>query len=86
MEQNSQCGKVKVIYKEIKKLLQIFFFQGFKSQLILILLDSRNVTTYNQSAILKGVNTQFQLEGHISGIAFLAPKRNYPLLCKNVKL
>ena len=39
-----------------------------------------------QSTILKRVNTQFQLEDHISGIAFLAPKRNKSLRYKNLKL
>ena len=33
---------------------------------------------------IKRVNTQFQLEDHISGIAFLAPKRNKSLLCINL--
>ena len=60
----------------IQKLLRIFFFRGFKNRLILILLDSRNLTTYNQPAKLKQVHTQFQLEDHISGTAFLVPKRN----------
>ena len=35
---------------------------------------------------LKRVNTQFQLDDHISGIAFLVPKRNKSLLCINLKL
>ena len=70
----------------IQKLLQIFFFRGFKNRLILILLDSRNLTTYNQPTTLKRVNTQFQLENRISGIAFLVPKKNKSLLCINLKL
>ena len=57
----------------IQKLLRIFFFRCFKNRLILILLDSWNLTTYNQSRTI-------QLEDHISGIAFLAPKRNKSLL------
>ena len=69
-----------------KKLLQIFFFRGFKSRLILILLDSWNLTTYNQPSKLKQVNTEFQLEDHISQTAFLVPKRNKSLLCINLKL
>ena len=40
----------------IQKLLRIFFFRGFKNRLILILLDSRNLTTYNQPTTLKRVN------------------------------
>ena len=64
----------------IQKLLQIFFFRGFKNHLILILLDSQNLTKYNQSLALKRVNIQFQLEDHISGVASLAPKRNQSLL------
>ena len=32
------------------------------------------------------VNTQFQLEDQMSGIAFLAPKRSKSLPCINVKL
>ena len=70
----------------IQTLLRIFFFQGFKNSLIFILLDSRNLTTYNQSTISKRVNTQFQLEDHISGIAFLAPKINKSLIYTNLKL
>ena len=57
----------------IQNLLRIFFFRGFKNRLILILLDSWNLTTYSQT-------TTIQLEDHISGIAFLAPKRNKSLL------
>ena len=70
----------------IHKLLQIFFFQGFKNRHILILLVSRYLTTYNQPTTLKLVNTQFQLENRISGIAFLVPKKNKSLLCINLKL
>ena len=40
------------------------------------LLDSRNLTKYNQSKIFKRLYTQFQLEDHKSGIAFLALNRN----------
>ena len=57
-----------------------------KNRLILILLDSRNLTTYNQPTTLKQVNIPFQLEDHISGIAFSVPKRNKSLLCINLKL
>ena len=74
------------MYKVNKKLLQMCFFQGFKNRLILIILNSRNLTTCKQSTILKQVNTQFQLEDHISGIAFLAPKRNKSLLCVNLRI
>ena len=35
---------------------------------------------------IKISKTQFQLEGHISAIAFLAPKRNKSLLSTNLKL
>ena len=72
--------------RSIKNLLQIFFFQGFKNRLILILLDLQNLTTCNQSTILKRINTQFQLQDHISEIVFLAPKRNKSLLSINLKL
>ena len=69
----------------IKKLLQIFLFQSFKNRpILLIVLDSQNLTTYNQSTILKRVNTQFQLENHISGIASLVPKINKSLLFINL--
>ena len=45
----------------IKKLLRMFFFQGFKNRLIFTQLDyNSNSTTYNQPTILKQVNTQFQ--------------------------
>ena len=74
------------IYKVNQKLLQTFLFQGFKNRLILSLLDSGNLTTYNRSTILKRVNTQFLLEDHMSGIAFLTPKREKSLLCINLKL
>ena len=67
-------------------MLRIFFSQGLKNRLILILLDSRNLTKYNQSKIFKRVYTQFQLEDHKSGIAFLALNRNKSLLCINLKL
>ena len=69
----------------IEKQLHIFFFQGFKNRLILILLDSGNWTMHNQSTVLKRADTQFQLEDHISEIVFLAPKRNKSLY-KNLKL
>ena len=74
------------MYKVNQKTTLIFFFLGFRNHSILILLDSRNLTTYNQSTILKRVNTQFQLEDHISGTAFLTPKRNKSLRYKNLKL
>ena len=74
------------MYKVNQKTAQKSFFQGFKNHFILILLDSWNLITYKQSTKLKRVNTQFQLEDHISGIAFLAPKRNKSLLCINLKL
>ena len=48
----------------IKKLLRIFFFESSKYRLILILLDSQNLTKYNQSTKLKWLNTLFELEGH----------------------
>ena len=67
-------------------MLRIFFSQGLKNRLILILLDSRNLTKYNQSKIFKRVYTQFQLEDNKSGIAFLALNRNKSLLCINLKL
>ena len=70
----------------IQKLLRIFFFRGLKSRLILIRLDSSNLTTYNQPAKLKQVNAQFQLEDHISQTALLVPKRNKSLLCIDLKL
>ena len=70
----------------IQNLLRIFFFRGFKYRLILILLDSRYLTMYNQPTTLKRVNTQFQSEDHVSEIAFLVPKRNKSLLCINLKL
>ena len=60
----------------IKKLLQIFFFQGLKNGLIFTQLDPRNYTRYNQSTILKRVNTQFQLEDYISVTDLLVPKKN----------
>ena len=74
------------MHKVIKNLLLMFFFQDFKNRIIFTQLDSRNWTIYNQSTILKLVNTQFQLEDHISVIAFLSPKRNKSLLCINLKL
>ena len=43
----------------------IFFFQDFKSRRIIILLDSRNLTTHNQSLILKRVNNKFQSENQM---------------------
>ena len=74
------------MYKVNQKTAQKSFFQGFKNHFILILLDSWNLITYKQSTKLKRVNTQFQLDDHISGIAFLPPKRNKSLLCINLKL
>ena len=46
-------------------------------------------TRFSELNYLKPIHkskTQFQLEGHISAIAFLAPKRNKSLLCTNLKL
>ena len=74
------------MYKVSQKLLWTFFFRFSENCLILILLDSRNLTTYNQPTTLKRVNTQFKLGDHISGIAFLVKKRNKSLLCINLKL
>ena len=72
-------------YKVNQKAAPNIFFL-LKNCLILIVLDLRNLTTYNHATILKRVNTQFQLKDHISGIAFLAPKINKSLLCINLKL
>ena len=83
---NLNILNVATFIRLIKKLLQMIFFQDFKNRIIFIQLDSRNWTTYNQFTILKHVNTQFQLEDHISGIAFLSPKRSKSLLCVNLKL
>ena len=70
----------------IQELLRIFFFHGFKNRLILILLNSRKLTTCNQPTRLKRVNTQFQLEDHISGIAVLVSKRDKSLIRINLNL
>ena len=72
--------------RSIQELLRIFFFRGFNNRLILILLNSRNLTKYNQPTRLKRVNTQFQLEDHISGLPVLVPKKNKSLLRINLNL
>ena len=59
------------MHKVNKKAAPNAFLLRFQKPSHFMQLDPQNWTTYNQHTLIKRVNTQFQLEDHISGITFL---------------
>ena len=76
----------KVNQKTAPNVVVVFFFSIFQKPCHFYPTRFSELSSIQPIYKLKQVNTQFQLEDHISGIAFLVPKGNKSLLFINLKL